>query len=152
MSIGTIYYLLLKGLFAVKISSFEDLLVAANNQTEPQCLLFVFASAELPSGHTESQKNQFEERKGGALTPVMCVDKLPSELSNFAGLVEESRQTGKSWDIVFVAGMSVKPGTKPNSDEVEKPLKAMVEDIKKGKISNFLAFSQEGELVQLRTF
>ena len=136
----------------MEISSYEDLLAAANKQAEPQRLLFVFASAELPSGHTESQENLFKNRKGGALEPVMCVDKLPGELSNFASLVEESRQMGKSWDIVFVAGMSVKPGAQSNSDEAEQPLKTMVENIKQGKIGNFLAFSQEGELIKLQAF
>lgn len=131
------------------ISNYEDLLIAASQQAEPQRLLFVFASAELPSGHTESQKNQFKSGKGGALSPVMCVDKLPSELSNFASLVDESRQTGKSWDIVFVASMSVKADSKPNVDEAEQPLKTMVEDIQKGKISNFLVFNREGELIRL---
>lgn len=136
----------------MNISSYEDLLVAANEQAEPQRLLFVFASAELPSGHTKSQEDLFKSRKGGALTPVMCVDKLPSELNNFASLVEESRQTGKSWDIVFVASMSVKSKGKPNSDEAEQPLKTMVEDIQKGKIGNFLVFNQEGKLIQLQAF
>lgn len=133
----------------MKISSYEDLLVAANQQSEPQRLLFVFTSAGLPGGHTESQANRFKARKGGSLTPMMCVDKLPGELSDFAALVEESRQMGKDWDIVFVAAMSVKPGSKPGSDEAEQPLKTMVEDIQKGKISNFLAFNLEGELIQL---
>lgn len=136
----------------MEISSYEDFLAAAKKQPEPQRLLFVFAGAELPGGHTESQKNQFEGRKGGALTPVMCVDKLPGELSNFASLVEESSQMGKSWDIVFAAAMSVTPGAKPGFDEAEQPLKTMVEDIKKGKIGNFLTFNREGTLVKLRAF
>ena len=133
----------------MKISSYEDLLNAANQQDEPQRLLFVFVGAELPDGHTESQANLYKAQKGGALTPVMCVDKSPDELSNFASLVEESRQTGKSWDVVFVAGMSVKSGSKSNSDEVEQTLKTMVENIQKGKISGYLAFNREGELIQL---
>lgn len=136
----------------MNISSYEDLLLAANKQAEPQRLLFVFASAELPGGHTESQANLYKSRKGGTLSPVMCVDKLPSELSNFASLVEESRQTGKDWDVVFVAGMSVKSGNKPNSDEAEQPLKTMVEDIQKGKINHLLIFNREGELIQLQPF
>ena len=133
----------------MEISSYEDLLIAARQQSEPQRLLFVFASAELPDGHTSSQANLYKERKGGALTPIMCVDKSPDELSNFASLVEESQQTGKEWDVVFVAGMSVKSGNKPNSDEVEKPLKSMIENIQKGKISSYLAFNSDGDLIQL---
>ncbi|TAN73528.1 MAG: ribonucleotide reductase subunit alpha [Gallionella sp.] len=136
----------------MNISSYEDLLLAANRQPEPQRLLFVFTRAELPGGHTSDQEKRFKDREGGTLTPVMCVDKLPGELNDFAGLVEESRQTGMGWDIVFVASMSTKSAAEPNSDEAEQPLKTMVEDIKKGKVGNFLAFNRDGTLVKLRAF
>jgi hypothetical protein len=133
----------------VNISNYEDLLNAANMQTNPQRLLFVFTQAELPGEHTPDQQAQFKARKGGALTPVMCVDKLASERGSFAGLVEESRQMGQEWDIVFVACMSGKPGMEPQSDEAEEPLKTMVKSIQVGSIGNFLAFNRNGELVSL---
>lgn len=131
------------------ITSYEDLLNAANAQAEPQRLLFVFSQAELPDGHTQDQQARFKARKGGALTPVMCVDKLASERGSFAGLVEESLQMGAGWDIVFVACMAGKPGLTKGSDETEQPLKAMVQSIMGGNIGNFLAFNRNGELVRL---
>jgi hypothetical protein len=134
---------------AMGISSYEDLLNAANTQAEPQRLLFVFTQAELPDGHTKDQQAQFKAQKGGALTPVMCVDKLASERGSFSGLVEESRQMGTGWDIVFVACMPGKPGLASNSDEAEQPLKVMVKSIMDGRIGSFLAFNRDGELVQL---
>ncbi len=134
----------------MNISSYEDLLNAANKQAEPQRLLFVFTSAELPGDHTKDQEEQFKARKGGTLTPVMCVDKLASELGEFASLVEESHQTEVSWDIVFVACMSGKSGIAPSSDETEQPLKIMIQSIQDGNIGGFLAFNRDGELVQLR--
>ena len=134
----------------MNISSYEDLLNAANKQAEPQRILFVFTSAELPDDHTKDQEEQFKARKGGALTPVMCVDKLASERVEFASLVEESRQTGRDWDIVFVACMSGKSGIAPNSKETEQPFKTMIKSIQDGNISSFLAFNRDGELIQLR--
>jgi len=121
---------------------------AANEQAEPQRLLFVFAGAELPVNHSEAQKKRYSDREGGALSPVMCVDKLPSELGSFASLVEESRQTGMSWDIVFVASMAGRAGIAPNRDEAEQPLKMMVAAIQNDRIGNFLAFNRDGELVR----
>ncbi|MDO8466408.1 MAG: ribonucleotide reductase subunit alpha [Gallionella sp.] len=134
----------------MKISSYEDLLNAANKQAEPQRLLFVFTGAGLPDDHTQDQEKQFKARKGGTLTPVMCVDKLASERIGFAGLVEESRQTGADWDIVFVACMASKSKIASNSEETEQPFKTMIKSIQDGSIGNFLAFNRDGELVQFR--
>lgn len=134
----------------MKISSYEDLLDAANAQPEPQRLLFVFARAELPDGHTRDQQEQFRARRGGALTPVMCVDKLASERDSFASLVEESQRMQQDWDIVFVAGMSASSGQITESEEAEAPLKEMVKSIQVGAIGNYLAFNRDGEMLRMR--
>lgn len=42
------------------ISSFDDLLRAAQQQPEPQRLLFVFASADLPDHSTPEQRARFQ--------------------------------------------------------------------------------------------
>jgi len=76
----------------VNIACFNDLLRAARQQPEPQRLLFVFAQAVLPDDSTPEQRAGFEAGQGGALTPLMSVDKTPEELGTFAALVEESRQ------------------------------------------------------------
>ena len=39
-------------------------------------LLFVFAGAELPDDATPEQRQRFAEGAGGALVPLMCVDKV----------------------------------------------------------------------------
>ena len=62
------------------ISSFDDLLHAARLQPEPQRLLFVFVGVELPDDATPAQRARFEQGQGGALVPLMCVDKTPQEL------------------------------------------------------------------------
>lgn len=133
----------------MSITSYTDFLEAANSQPEPQRLLFVFAESELPPNPTEAEKQNFQARQGGALTPVMCVDKLPAELSTFASLVEESRKTGQRWVIVFAASLSGTGGVPPASEAAEQPLKQMINAIQQGAIANFLAFDASGELVRL---
>ncbi|MDF2177414.1 ribonucleotide reductase subunit alpha [Aliiglaciecola sp. CAU 1673] len=131
------------------IHSYTDLIRAALQQDQPQRLLFVFAKAELPSGHTDKQKQGFEQGNGGALAPVLCVDKLPQEAADFCTLVEESRHTGQDWDIVFVSAMQGRAGIAPNSDEAVHPLHMMMNKIQSGMIGDFLTFTREGELVAL---
>lgn len=133
----------------MQITSYQDLILASYQQQEPQRLLFVFASAELPTGHTQKQQQEFEQGGGGALTPVLCVDKLPSEAEDFAALVEESKQTGINWDIVFISAMDGRGGFAPNSDEASQPLRMMMSKIQSGMISDFLTFDREGDLVEL---
>jgi hypothetical protein len=87
----------------MSISSFDDVLRLAREQSQPQRLLFVFANAVLPDDATPEQRARFDAGKGGALTPLMSVDKAPEELGTFDALVEESRQYGRDWAIVFVA-------------------------------------------------
>ena len=134
----------------MNISSYEDLLNAANMQSKPQRMLFVFTKAELPGEATSDQQAEFKARKGGALMPVLCVDKLASNRVSFASLDEESRHTGKDWDIVFVACMDGKSDDATESEEAEEPLKEMVKSIQVGSIGNYLAFNRGGEMVRLK--
>ncbi len=124
------------------IATFDDLLAAARQQREPQRLLFVFATAELPADSTPEQAARFEAGQGGALAPLMCVDKTPQELVSFAALAEEAQQFGQTWALVFVAAMA-------DGQDAEAPLQRMVEDIKRGAIGNYLPFNTRGEPVRL---
>ncbi|WP_296449531.1 ribonucleotide reductase subunit alpha [Rhodoferax sp. UBA5149] len=133
----------------MSISSFDDLLQAARQQTEPQRLLFVFASADLPEDSTVAQRERFLAGQGGALVPIMCVDKTPEELLTFADLAEESRQFGQDWSIVFAAALSGSGGLAPSSEAAEKPLQRMVEAIKAGTLGTFIPFDRQGLPVTL---
>ncbi len=135
----------------MSLHCFADVLDAARLQPEPQRLLMVFAAAELPRDATAQDKAAFERGEGGALTPTVCVDKRPEEIGSFEALVEESRETGMQWDILFVAALGGRGGFAPNSDEAVQPLKMMVEAIKGGRIADFLAVNRDGTLVQLVT-
>ena len=129
----------------MNISSFEDLLRAAQKQPEPQRLLFVFANAVLPDDSTPEQRARFEAGQGGALTPLMSVDKTPEELGTFAALVEESRQSGHDWAIVFVASLSGRDGRAPTSKEADQSLQLMIESIKTGAFGSFIPFDRQGQ-------
>jgi hypothetical protein len=129
----------------MNISSFDDLLRAAREQSEPQRLLFVFANAVLPDDSTPEQRARFEAGQGGALTPLMSVDKTPEELGTFAALVEESRQFGHDWAIVFVASLSGRDGRAPTSEEADRSLQRMTESIKTGLFGSFVPFDRQGQ-------
>ena len=133
----------------MNISSFDDLLRAAREQPEPQRLLFVFASAVLPEDSTPEQRVRFEAGEGGALAPLMAVDKTPEELGTFAALVEESRRFGPDWAVVFVASLPGRAGRPPTSQEADPPLQRMIESIKAGSIGSYLPFNRQGEPMQL---
>lgn len=129
------------------ISSFDDLLMAARAQPEPQRLLFVFASAELPDDATPEQRARFEQGEGGALVPVMCVDKSIAELSSFGALMEESRGMGQAWQIVFAAALSGTGGRALTSDDAKEPLKRMEDAIRRGAFDNYIPFDRQGQPV-----
>lgn len=131
------------------ISSFDDLLQVARAQAEPQRLLFVFAGAELPDDATLAERTQFERGQGGTLTPIMCVDKAPAELATFASLVEEARDYGSEWAIVFVAALSGQQGQAPSDAAAEGALNRMVASIKAGQIGAFIPFDRQGLGVML---
>ena len=129
----------------MNISSFDDLLRAARAQSEPQRLLFVFANAVLPDDSTPEQRARFEAGQGGALAPLMSVDKTPEELGTFAALVEESSQFGCDWAIVFVASLSGRDGRAPTSEEASRSLQRMIESIKAGLFGSFIPFDRQGQ-------
>jgi hypothetical protein len=134
---------------SMTLSSYSDLLATARAQTEPPRLLFAFAKAELPEQADADARAAFEQGRGGALRPVMCVDKTLAELGTFAELVDESRHTGADWDIVFVSTLAGRHGHAPTTLEAEAPLNMMVTYIHSGQIERFLAFNRDGELLQL---
>lgn len=133
----------------MSISTFEDLLQAAAQQPDPQRFLFVFAKKELPDDHLAAEAKSFQAGQGGALTPVVCVDKTLDALSNFADLVKESEQTGQHWDVVLIACLAGKNGIMPSASDADQGLKMMVSAVQTGgKLSRFIAFDRAGEPLQ----
>lgn len=126
-------------------SHFDQLLQAATNQPEPQRLLFVFAAADLPDDATPAQRQRFTAGSGGALAPLMCVDKGPDDLSDFESLVTQSREAGPAWQVVFAAGLGGRDARPPSPEQVDRALQAMVERVRDGRIDGLLALDPTGE-------
>lgn len=132
-----------------QITDFDSLLAAARSQPDPQRLLFVFVRSVLHDDHQPHEAERFHAGQGGILQPVLCVDKTPDELTNFAALKAESARTGERWQIVFVAAIGSANGKAPSSDDAEMPLKRMIQTIQSGgDVSRYLAFDQHGEPVR----
>ena len=127
------------------ISHFDLLLRAAAEEPEPQRLLFVFATAELPEDATPEQRQRFAAGGGGTLSPLMCVDKGTDELASFGDLVAETRAAGPPWQVVFAAGLSGRNGQSPSTEQVEHALEKMVERVRGGMIQGLLALDPSGE-------
>ncbi len=130
------------------ISNFDELLQASREQSEAQRLLFVFATTGLPDDATPAQHARFAVGQGGTLAPLMCVDKAPDEIVSFETLVEQAREFGQPWDIVFVAAMSGRAGSRPTAAQAEAPLQRMVDAIKAGDIGGFIPFDAQGQPIQ----
>lgn len=132
------------------MQTFDDLLAAARAEPEPQRLLLVFASAELPPDATPAERAAFDRGEGGALVPNVYVDKLATEITDFDALKAESELTGQSWQILFVAALSGRGGHPPSGDEAAQPIRMMIEQIRGGHVARFLAVDRTGDLVQLQ--
>jgi len=138
----------------MKIETFDDLLRTARQQPDAQRLLFIFAGSELPDDCTPEQRARFEAGLGGALVPMMEVDKLPDELTNFEQLVTESTEfagnhAARDWTIVFVAALSGQGTRAPTSAEADEPIQRMVDAIRSGAVRLFLTFDRMGNMVRL---
>ncbi len=136
------------------IQTFDDLLTTARQQPHAQRLLFVFAISELPEDASLEQRQRFKEGLGGALTPLMEVDKLPDELKDFDHLVTESVHFAQGtraadWSIVFCAALGGEGRTPPTSAETDTPLRRMTDAIRMGEIAPYIAFDRMGHQVRL---
>ena len=131
------------------ITDFDSLLTAARQQAQPQRLLFVFTKAVLPDDHTPAEAERFAAGHGGILLPVMCVDKAPDEVPNFAALAAEAGYMGEAWTVLFVAALDGRHGQPPGPADAELPLTRMVQTIRSGgDVSRYLAFDGQGEPVR----
>jgi hypothetical protein len=103
-------------------SNFRKMINAADSQPEPQRLLFMLAKSEIDSSNEETGHH-------GTITPILCVDKLPSELSTFEDFVAEADHINNDWDMIFMAGIGGENQQVPTPEEAEPILNKMVDDL-----------------------
>ena len=135
------------------ISTFDDLLQAARAQSMPQRLLMVFAGAELPGDATDLQRAEFLAGEGGALVPLMCVDKRPDQLESFRHLCAEADAINSGWRMVLAGALTGQPGQEPSDQAVDAVFERWLAEIQGGNIQKVIAqtlvFTREGNAVQL---
>jgi len=126
------------------IKLFKDLLKLTSEQEQPQRLMLLFANAEAKNAK-KSKKHQ-----RGTITPVMCVDKLPEELTSFDALVKEADSIEKGWNFIFIASLSGENGKAPTTDEAEPFLNKMANDIETGNnVGRYVIFDREENPIEL---
>lgn len=131
------------------IRHFNDLLTAARGQPDAQRLLLVFAGATLPSDATPEQRASFEAGESGELSPLMCVDKDPAELTDFAALADEAAGMGQPWVLVFAAALGGTGQQPPAMQQIDGALQRMVDSVKAGRLGGMIPFDRQGLAVQL---
>ena len=124
---------------------FNELLDMTQQQAQRQRLLFLFAQTEV--------KNPKKSKKHvkGTITPTMCVDKLPADLTTFENLVEEADSISKDWDFIFIAGLSGSNGQAPSEDDAEPYLNKMTNDIASGgDLSRYVVLNRQEEAMEIQ--
>ena len=125
-------------------ATFKELIKMTAEQDEPQRLLFLFAR---PEGNNPKKSKKMQR---GHLAPVMCVDKLPSEIENFDALVKEADSIEKDWQFVLIAGLSGKNGIPPSADDAEPYLNKMTNDLVSGQnIASYVIIDRAGKPIEL---
>lgn len=125
---------------------FSQLLDMADQQQQPQRLLFLFAKAETASNKNATDKDP----KSGTIEPRMCVDKLPKELTDYSALVKEADSVEADWNFVFVAGLSGQNGYAPTTEMAEQYLNKMTNDLSSGQnIAQYVVFDRDGQPIEM---
>jgi hypothetical protein len=126
------------------ISTFAELLKEAAQQDQPQRMLFLFIKSE-------AKKNK-NKHKTGTLTPLMCVDKLPEDIKDFASFSKEADSISKDWDMMMIAGLNGENGKPPSEDDAEPYLNQMANNVSDGNdISNYVIFDRDEKPVVMQT-
>ncbi len=132
----------------IEITDYKSLLAVGRQQNEPQRFLFVFLQAFLSDKHSDEDQQRFQSGQGGELKAIMCVDKNLSDLTDFDDLVAESKKMEQEWSMVLVACLSGRNGSHPTIEDVEEPMKNMMQTVQKGgDLSKYLAFDKQGDLL-----
>lgn len=127
----------------MNIEHFDDLLAMARAQREPQRLLMVFTTAECEADATPEQRAAHAAGSGGVMRPLMCVDKDPAELADFAALSAEAREAGPAWQLLFTAALA----GRTTASEIQRMLDLLVKRVEAGEFGGLLPFNPACEAV-----
>jgi hypothetical protein len=128
----------------IMVTNFQSLISAARQQSQPQRLLFLFAKAE-------TEKEGKSDTQRGTLSPLMCVDKLPEELTTFAEFSDEADSISPDWDFMLAAGLSGNNGKPPSSEDAEAFLNQMVDNLTSGQdLSRYVIFDRNDNPVLIQ--
>ncbi|MAB62052.1 MAG: hypothetical protein HRU18_22885 [Pseudoalteromonas sp.] len=120
------------------MSKFQELLSMARYQPEQVKLLMLFTKANVENSHNDVNK--------GVIEPVMCVDKLPEELVDYATLCREADAINKEWDLVFITSIAANV----EASLIDKSMKSMVSDVQTGQnTAMYVVLDREDNLVEM---
>ncbi len=124
---------------------FSELLQMTQTQDEPQRLLLLFANAEAKNPKKSKSHQQ------GTITPVMCVDKAPEDLTDFSSLVKEADGINNGWNFLFIASLSGENGKAPTTEEADPYLNKMTNDVEMGNIGQYLVVDRDENRIELQS-
>ena len=124
-------------------SNFKKMVQAAEAQDQPQRLLIMLAKSEI-------EVNDKEKGMSGTITPVICVDKTPDEITTFEGFVSEADRVNSDWDMMFIAGLAGENNQMPTPEDADPVLNKMVNDLMSGQdLSKYLVLDRNDEPVDI---
>jgi hypothetical protein len=126
------------------MSLFQDLLEKTAAQDQPQRLMFLFAQAQAKNSKKSKQHQH------GTISPVMCVDKLPEQLTSFSALTAEADAIEKNWNFVFIASLSGEQGQAPSTEQAEPFLNKMANDVEMGnQVDRYIILDRDEQPIEL---
>jgi len=116
---------------------------AAEAQDQPQRLLIMLAKSEI-------ETSDKEEGMSGTITPVICVDKTPDEITTFEDFVSEADSINSDWDMMFIAGLAGENNEMPTPEEADPVLNKMVNNLMSGQdLSSYLVLDRNEDPVDI---
>jgi len=124
-------------------SNFKKMVDAAEAQDQPQRLLIMLAKSEI-------ETDDKEKGMAGTITPVICVDKTPDEITTFKDFVAEADSINPDWDMMFIAGLAGENDEMPTPEEADPILNKMVNDLMSGQdLSRYLVLDRNEDPVDI---
>ena len=100
----------------------------------------------------KSEVEESDKEKGisGTITPVICVDKTPDEITSFEDFVKEADSINSDWDMMFIAGLSGENNEMPTPEDADPILNQMVNNLMSGQdLSRYLVLDRNDDPVDI---